>query len=107
MRIPSRDEHGSMILGQAVAVSLYELARAAKDRTRPAKEAAPTSAEVERITQLLFAVLDSSGYVKPRLASLTEENLRRMVHRMELNAADAELWQGMLRQISWKLGRQR
>jgi hypothetical protein len=27
-----------------------------------------------------------------------------MVRRIELSAADAELWLGMLRQIQWKLG---
>jgi hypothetical protein len=27
-----------------------------------------------------------------------------MVRRMQLNSTDAEVWQGMLRQISWKLG---
>ena len=104
MRIPTRDEHGSMNLGQAVAVCLYELARAKRAvATKPAKTA-PTAAEQERITQLLFAALRSSGYVKPRLAAVTEENLRRMVRRMQLDSIDAEVWQGMLRQISWKLG---
>jgi len=103
MRIPTRAEHGSMNLGQAVAVCLYELARASKNPLAKQKEVAPTSSELERITQILFGILDSSGYVRPRLASVTEENLRRMIRRMNLNATDAEMWQGMLRQISWKL----
>jgi tRNA C32,U32 (ribose-2'-O)-methylase TrmJ len=29
--------------------------------------------------------------------------LRRLVHRMRLNAQDANLWLGMLRKIQWKL----
>jgi tRNA C32,U32 (ribose-2'-O)-methylase TrmJ len=29
--------------------------------------------------------------------------IRRLVRRMELNAHDAEVWLGMLRQIKWKL----
>jgi tRNA/rRNA methyltransferase len=108
MRIPTREEHGSMNLGQAVAVCLYELVRGQK--TAPAKTApgkkektSATSGDVERLTQLLFKVLGASGYVKPQ-AVAAEEKLRRLVRRMELNANDAEVWLGMLRQIAWKLG---
>ena len=102
IRIPTRAEHGSMNLGQAVAVCLYELVRPSTAVAGP-REPGPTSVELERITQMLFAILDSSGYVKPRLATVTEENLRRMVRRMQLSAGDAEVWQGILRQISWKV----
>jgi tRNA/rRNA methyltransferase len=108
MRIPTREEHGSMNLGQAVAVCLYELVRGQK--TAPAKTApgkkertSATSGDVERLTQALFQVLGASGYVKPRAAAATEENLRRMVRRMELNANDTDMWLGMLRQMAWKL----
>jgi tRNA/rRNA methyltransferase len=108
MRIPTREEHGSMNLGQAVAVCLYELVRGRK--TAPAKTApgqkgkkSAASKEVERLTQVLLAVLHSSGYVKPR-AVAAEEKLRRLVRRLELNADDTAVWLGMLRQIAWKLG---
>src|SRR5713226_3001736 len=108
MRIPTREEHGSMNLGQAVAVCLYELVRGQK--TTPAKtphgkkeKTSATSRELERLTQAMLEVLRDSGYVKPR-AVAAEEKLRRLVRRMELNANDAEVWLGMLRQIAWKLG---
>ena len=107
MRIPTREEHGSMNLGQAVAVCLYELVRGRK--TAPAKTApgkkekiSATSGEIERLTRQLFQVLHTSGYVKPR-AVAAEEKLRRLVRRMQLNANDAEVLLGMLRQIAWKL----
>jgi tRNA C32,U32 (ribose-2'-O)-methylase TrmJ len=58
---------------------------------------------VERVTHALFEILQASGYVKPRAAAATEENLRRMIRRMELNANDTDMWLGMLRQIAWKL----
>ena len=108
MRIPTREEHGSMNLGQAVAVCLYELVRGRKTapaKTLPGKkERIPaTSGEIERLTQQLFQVLHTSGYVKPR-AVAAEEKLRRLVRRLELSANDAEVWLGMLRQIAWKLG---
>ena len=115
MRIPTREGHGSMNLGQAVAVCLYELAREtarpANNKTgrrntiAPAREqkTSAKAAGIERLTQLLFEVLRASGYVKPRAARPTEENLRRMLRRLNMSTEDAELWLGMLRQIQWKL----
>jgi tRNA/rRNA methyltransferase len=103
MRIPTRAQHGSMNLGQAVAVCLYELVRAGKTPRDQNQTTSAKAAEMEMITQLLFGVLRSSGYVKPRLVASTEENVRRMVRRMRLNSNDAEVWLGMLRQIAWKL----
>lgn len=117
MRIPTRLEHGSMNLGQAVAICLYELARPGKDvvarSPRIAKDALTGSSakgesrasagDLERLTRLLFDVLRASGYVKPRVASATEEKLRRLVRRMNLSSGDAQLWLGMVRQIGWKL----
>ena len=108
MRIPTREEHGSMNLGQAVAVCLYEVVRGRK--TAPPKTARgrekktpAKSREIERLTRHLFQVLDASGYVKPRAAAATEENLRRMIRRMQLDADDTVMWLGILRQIAWKL----
>jgi tRNA/rRNA methyltransferase len=108
MRIPTREEHGSMNLGQAVAVCLYELVRgkkAAPAKTAPGQKekTSATSRDLERLTQVLLKVLSVSGYVNPRAAA-AEEKLRRLVRRMELRGNDAEVWLGMLRQIAWKLG---
>jgi len=108
MRIPTREEHGSMNLGQAVAVCLYELVRGRKTARAKAapgqKEKTPAkSEEVERLTQALLEVLRTSGYVNPRVTT-SEEKLRRLVRRLTLNADDAEVLLGMLRQIAWKLG---
>ena len=106
MRIPTRDKHGSMNLGQAVAVCLYELARDGKLANAKTKGSSGRAAagEVERLTLFLFDVLNTSGYVKPRVAAATKEKLRRMIRRMNLSQADAEVWLGMLRQIEWMLG---
>jgi len=104
LRIPTRPDHGSMNLGQAVAVCLYELVRDGKAITRGQKSASPRAGDLERITALLFESLRGSGYVKPRTSAATLEKLRRMVRRMQLGPDDATLWLGMLRQIAWKLG---
>ena len=96
-----------MNLGQAVAVCLYELVRgqktvAAKAAAGKKEKASATSAELERLTQVLLKVLRDSGYINPRKIE-AEEKLRRMVRRMEFKGNDAEVLLGMLRQVAWKL----
>src|SRR5258705_7232483 len=69
MTIPTRSEHSSMNLGQAVAVCMYEIARSRKGLPivdkKPKKRQARAE-EVERITTLLLEALRISGYVQPR-----------------------------------------
>lgn len=104
MRIPTREEHGSMNLGQAVAVCLYEIARnPMAARVHPEAKRIARAADLERITTLLETVLDRSGYVHARVEGSTGMKIRRLIRRMNLNAHDAEVWLGMLRQILWKL----
>jgi len=115
LRIPTREEHRSMNLGQAVAVCLYELARDGKSasaRSATQESARAAAGDLERVEALLCEVLGASGYLKSELTSgaaksrsvaLDEEKVRRFIRRMNLSAADAELLLGMLRQIVWKL----
>jgi TrmH family RNA methyltransferase len=101
MRIPTREGHISMNLGQAVAVCLYELVRDAKPASPATKDARATGVEVERITLLLNEVLQESGYPGP--ASSNELKLRRLIRRMRLSSLDAEVWHGIMRQMLWKI----
>jgi tRNA/rRNA methyltransferase len=103
MRIPTREEHISMNLGQAVAVCLYELSRDSKAAQQTEKLKRASAGEVERINGVLLDALRASGYVNPRAESLTEDKVRRLVRRLNLQAGDAELWLGMLRQMLWKI----
>jgi tRNA/rRNA methyltransferase len=104
MRIPTREEHGSMNLGQAVAVCLYEIVRnPAAARLKPEPKRAARAGDLERITRLLEDVLRHSGYVHAKVEGSTRLKIRRLVRRLSLNAHDAEVWLGMLRQILWKL----
>ena len=104
MRIPAREEHGSMNLGQAVAVCLYEIIRSpAAAKTAPDAKRPAAAAHLERITEFLETILDRSGYVHARVEGSTRMKIRRLVRRLQLNAHDAEVWLGMLRQILWKL----
>ncbi len=103
IRIPTRAEHSSMNLGQAVAICLYELGRDARISKQSEKSPRASAAEVERLTTMLLELLGASGYVNPNTAAATEEKVRRLVRRLNLEARDAGGLLGMLRQILWKL----
>jgi tRNA/rRNA methyltransferase len=105
MHIPTRKEHQSMNLGQAVAVCLYELVRSRGMSLSTEKTRTAPIATIERITQTLLSALRESEYINPKTGQLAEEKLRRMIRRMNLEAADAEVLLGMLHKINWKLGR--
>lgn len=133
MHIPTRKEHHSMNLGQAVAVCLWELRRTEIEGTTPRvagskvhdkkqeltsekdesgiwpaerKKRAAEIHTVERITEVMLEVLRKSGYVAPRGRALAEEKLRRMLRRFDLDRADAEVFLGMMRKIAWKIDTQ-
>jgi TrmH family RNA methyltransferase len=108
VHIPTREEHRSMNLGQAVAVCLYELARVAKSRGAKVKvqeEKFASMETVERITTELLEVLRASEYVAQRGNALAEKKLRRMMRRFALETGDAEVFLGMVKKIGWKLHR--
>lgn len=105
LRIPTRNEHESMNLGQAVAVCAYELSRDPRAARSKPVEARPAAAvDLDRIEERLFAILETAGYTQPKTAETTRLKLRRLLRRMDMLDADAELWLGMLRQIAWRIG---
>jgi TrmH family RNA methyltransferase len=93
---------GSMNLGQAVAVCLYELTRKAA-APKPEKRRPASGEDLDRLSERLTEVLALSGYVH---SAGTEAKIRRLVRRLDLPAHDAEVWLGILRQIQWKLKRE-
>ena len=93
---------GSMNLGQAVAVCLYELVRRPAPASRETRHPADAR-DLDRLTELLAGVLAKSGYVH---TDGTEAKIRRLVRRLELAGHDAKIWLGMIRQIEWKLKNQ-
>ncbi len=104
LRIPTREEHHSMNLGQAVAVTLYELIRDPRAaRTKPDPIRTATAEQAERLAALLLEALETAGYLNPKTVSSSGQKLLRMVHRLSLPARDAELWQGMVRQMLWRM----
>ncbi len=82
---------------------LYELARTRPARPPKVQPPAAASVTVERLTQTLLEALHQSGYIHPRSEALAEEKLRRLVRRLRLSEADAEVLLGMVHKIVWKL----
>jgi TrmH family RNA methyltransferase len=107
MRIPTRDEHVSMNLGQAVAVCLYELIRGEVTPALRQSVAQATGAELARLEQSLLDALLASGYTKPGAEAATEEKARSLLRRMNLTSEDAITWTGMLAKMQLKPRRNR
>jgi len=105
LRIPTREEHPSMNLGQAVAVCLYEIARGKPGARISAQSKTASAGSLERITQEMLAALRVSGYLKAEQGAASDAKVRRMVRRLGLNADDAEVLLGMLKQMLWKMRR--
>jgi tRNA/rRNA methyltransferase len=94
--------HPSMNLGQAAAVCLYELVRREGVHLGTGVRELAKSEDAERVAQLLGEVLDETGY-RRKYAHATTEEMRRLVVRMGLSAADVPVWMGILRQMLWKI----
>jgi TrmH family RNA methyltransferase len=103
LHIPTRDQHRSMNLGQAVAVCLYELAREKQLVKQPGRAGVVVAGDVERVTASLLEALALSGYLKPGTGAATEAKVRRLLRRIKMQTGDAELVLGMLRKIVWKM----
>jgi TrmH family RNA methyltransferase len=103
MHIPTRDEHASMNLGQAVAVCLYELKRDPAVLAQTANGNPASSADIERITNTLLVALRASEYPKLNTSKSFHAAVRRVIRRLHLQKGDSEFLLGMLRQMIWKI----
>jgi TrmH family RNA methyltransferase len=105
LNIPAREEHSSMNLGQAVAVCLYELIRdtAAPVPVGPFPTESASAGQSELLTTVALEVLADSGYLERHPRGNMQAELRRIIHRLQPNAKDAEAALGMMRQALWKL----
>jgi len=104
MTIPTREQHVSMNLGQAVAVCMYEMARGDTVAPPAAQNDDPANAgDLEQITSGLYESLKISGYVKPGNDAVSEKKVRRLMLRLNFQSMDAKVFLGMVRQLVWKL----
>jgi TrmH family RNA methyltransferase len=105
MFAPEGARHLSMNLGQSVAVCLYELSREGFEGAKelPAlHESTATSADRERLTQLLLDVLHATGYTRRFPANAEEAVIRQFVQQLGSTHREAMTWMGILRQILWR-----
>jgi TrmH family RNA methyltransferase len=101
MRIPTVDDTPSMNLGQAVAVSLYEVVRESQEVCWPGKKKMRAT-DAEHLSNMLLEVLEESGYTNRIIATSTDQKIRRFLRRVDFGARDAPLLLGILRQVLWK-----
>jgi TrmH family RNA methyltransferase len=124
VEIPTDAQQPSMNLGQAAAVCLYELATrvspsnagsgAAEDRINPvapaaktahrnASEAALTSGNLDILAGLIEEVMVAAEYSPHTMQEANRHDLRLVLRRLHLNAADSRRALGLFRRILWRL----
>lgn len=102
MYAPTDSRHLSMNLGQAVAVCLYELTRGGFEDVReiPATREAQVTADArERLTQLLAAAMDTTGYARRFPANAREHVVRQLAMQLGNSPDETATWMGFLRQV--------
>ena len=103
LHIPTRPEHLAMNLGQAVAVTLYELSRSVAGSGMKKSAELANASELERLTETLVGLATASGFFTGQTSTSGEQKLRRLIRRLRVQPADAELLLGLARQIVWKM----
>jgi TrmH family RNA methyltransferase len=122
VEIPTDAQQPSMNLGQAAAVCLYELAtrtgsaiaeskiaegRIAPDPTtqpsRKLSEAAPTSGNLDILAGLIEEVMEAANYSPKLMQEANRHDLRLMLRRLNLGAADSRRALGLFRRVLRRL----
>ena len=98
--IPTNDVFPTMNLAQSVCVFCYELSSivpAAQPRELP------DAATIERIHQRARALLLEAGFLHENNPDRVYDDLRAIAARAELDAREATIVLGIIRQIEWKI----
>lgn len=111
IEIPTDPRQPSMNLGQAVAVSLYELARPETPRNerepigRGNSEAAPASpaGALDRLAGLIEETMMAAGYSPRAMQSANRHDLRLLLRRLSPSALDTRRMLGLFRRILYRL----
>ena len=98
--IPTNGRSPVMNLAQSAGVFCYELS----DITpAPAGRDLPDAAAIERLHQHARALLLSVGFLWQENPDHIYDDLRNMVARADLDAREAKIVLGIIRQIEWKI----
>jgi tRNA/rRNA methyltransferase len=111
VEIPTDPLQPSMNLGQAAAVILYELATRAGSIPATLEEhqdSAPrptTSGNLDILAALIEEVMVTAHYSPNSMQEANHHDLRVMLRRLNLNAADTRRALGLFRRILWRFRR--
>ena len=119
VEIPTDSHQPSMNLSQAAAVCLYELALRtgsptaesgdsinpdARNPSAPnAPGAAPSSGNLDILAGLIEQVMKAANYSPKSMQQANQHDIRLMLRRLHLNAADGRRALGLFRRILWRL----
>ncbi len=98
--IPTNDRSPVMNLAQSVGVFCYELSAIAPT---PVTRDLPDAAAVERLHQHARQLLLEIGFLWKDNPDHIYEDLRNLVSRADLDAREAKIVLGIIRQIEWKI----
>jgi len=110
--IDTHEDQPSMNLGQAVAVTLYEISRTPPEESPnpPQKlnspEENPNSGQLDRLASLIEETMEAVNYTTRGMRSANGEALRVLLRRLMPNEADLRRMMGLFRRILWQLRRQ-
>jgi TrmH family RNA methyltransferase len=104
IRLPTTIAAPSMNLAQAVAVSCYEWARAARSPARMQLKAQAPADDLLRLLEIITPVLEASAFFKARPKAGNLQRLRRMLLNAKLSPEDAALLTQAARMIEFKMG---
>lgn len=98
--IPANDRFPTMNLAQSACVFCYELSSIAP---REEPRDLPDAATLERIHQRARSLLLEVGFLHENNPDRIYDDLRAIIARAELDAREATIVQGILRQLAWAL----
>jgi TrmH family RNA methyltransferase len=98
--IPTNDRFPTMNLAQSAGVFCYELSSIAP---APAARDLPDAQTIERIHQRARELLLEVGFLHADNPDRIYDGLRNLVARAELDAREATIVLGLIRQIEWKV----
>jgi tRNA/rRNA methyltransferase len=102
--IPTQPEQESMNLGQAVAVTLYELARSSFPASIPEPRAMAKGGQLTALEELAIPILEATHNHPMEHRSATCAMVQQMLRRVQLTEKDAVVLLGVMRKVAYRLG---
>ncbi len=98
--IPTNDVFPTMNLAQSICVFCYELSQI---EPAPRPRELPDAATMERIHQRARGLLLEAGFLHENNPDRIYDDLRAIAARAELDAREATIVLGIIRQVEWKI----